>query len=196
MLIAARFRTAIEDGSVTLTFRRWKRCQVVAGHRYRTAAGRIEVDAVDVVNPQRITNADAVKAGFPNKADLLAELRGTDELPIYRIRFHAYRGADERGDLQRADALTPDDLADIDRRLARLDRASTHGPWTMAVLRAIDERPRTRAGDLATTFDRDTQPFKLDVRKLKTLGLTLSHEVGYELSPRGRAYWNARRHLA
>ena len=35
---------------------------------------------------------------------------------------------------------------------------------------------------------RDTQPFKLDVRKLKNLGLTLSLEVGYRLSPRGEAY--------
>jgi hypothetical protein len=32
------------------------------------------------------------------------------------------------------------------------------------------------------------QPFKLDVRKLKNLGLTLSLEVGYRLSPRGEAY--------
>jgi ribosomal protein S19E (S16A) len=26
------------------------------------------------------------------------------------------------------------------------------------------------------------------VRKLKALGLTISHEVGYEISPRGRAF--------
>jgi hypothetical protein len=31
-------------------------------------------------------------------------------------------------------------------------------------------------------------PFKLDVRKLKRLGLTESLEVGYRLSPRGRAF--------
>ena len=66
----------------------------------------------------------------------------------------------------------------------------------MAVLGVIDEHPRTRAGDLAPIFGRELQPFKLDVRKLKNLGLTISHEIGYELSPRGRAYWNARRHLA
>ena len=34
----------------------------------------------------------------------------------------------------------------------------------------------------------DTQPFKRDVRKLKALGLTESLEVGYRLSPRGRAW--------
>ena len=56
------------------------------------------------------------------------------------------------------------------------------------MLRAIKARPATRAADLAASFGRDTQPFKLDVRKLKNLGLTLSLEVGYRLSPRGEAY--------
>ena len=35
---------------------------------------------------------------------------------------------------------------------------------------------------------RETAPFKLDVRKLKALGLTRSFAVGYEVSPRGLAY--------
>ena len=35
---------------------------------------------------------------------------------------------------------------------------------------------------------RETLPFKRDVRKLKELGLTRSLPVGYEISPRGRAY--------
>ena len=52
----------------------------------------------------------------------------------------------------------------------------------------IRERPATRAPDLAASVGRETQPFKLDVRKLKNLGLTISLRVGYELSPRGRAY--------
>ena len=33
--------------------------------------------------------------------------------------------------------------------------------------------------------------FKLNVRKLKALGLTESLEVGYRLSPRGAAYLQA-----
>ena len=44
-----------------------------------------------------------------------------------------------------------------------------------------------RAGDLAEALGRDRASFKLDVRKLKELGLTESLEVGYRLSPRGRA---------
>ena len=49
-------------------------------------------------------------------------------------------------------------------------------------------RTGVRAADLAESFGRETQPFKTDVRKLKNLGLTISLEVGYRLSPRGAAY--------
>ena len=44
---------------------------------------------------------------------------------------------------------------------------------------------------LAPTLGREKLAFKADVRKLKKLGLTISHEVGYEIAPRGRAYLNA-----
>jgi hypothetical protein len=84
--------------------------------------------------------------------------------------------------------LTDADRDDIQRRLDRLDRASTHGPWTRAVLETIAANPAVRAPDLAAGFGRETQPFKRDVRKLKELGLTISLDVGYRLSPRGEAY--------
>jgi hypothetical protein len=188
VLMQVRFRDAVADGTVTLTFRRWKRPQVVAGRIYRTAAGRILVDAIDVVDPARITTADARRAGFATRAELLAELRGTDDLPTYRIRFHAADGPDPRAELAADGALDAVEVEAIGARLDRLDRASSHGPWTIAVLRTIAARPATRAADLAASFGRETQPFKLDVRKLKNLGLTLSLEVGYRLSPRGEAY--------
>ncbi len=188
MLIQIRFRDAIASGAVTLTFRRWKRPQVVPGNTYRTAAGRIVVDAVDVVDPERITNAEAERSGFASRAELLGELRGTPDLPTYRIRFHAAPGPDPRSELAATATLSVDELADLERRLDRLDRASSHGPWTMDVLQVIAARPAVRAPDLAAGFGRETQPFKLDVRKLKNLGLTLSLTVGYRLSPRGEAY--------
>ena len=61
-------------------------------------------------------------------------------------------------------------------------------PGRGQVLRLIAERPGVRAPDLAASLGRETLPFKRDVRKLKELGLTVSLEVGYEISPRGRAY--------
>jgi hypothetical protein len=193
VLFQARFWPLITDGSVTVTFRRWKRRQVVAGHRYRTGhriVGRImiEVDDVRVVDPARITKADARRAGFPDPETLVDQLRGDPDLPVFRIAFHVVEEPDPRSVLAASDVLSADDRAEIDRRLNRLDRASSHGAWTRATLDVIAARPATRAADLAAGFGRETQPFKTDVRKLKNLGLTESLEVGYRLSPRGRAY--------
>jgi len=188
VLMPLRFRDGVARGAITLTFRRWKRPQVVPSRTYRTAAGRIVVDGIDVVDPARISAADARRAGFASTAELFAELRGTDDLPTYRIRFHAADGPDPRDTLAANAALGPEEVEEIRARLARLDRASAHGAWTVDVLRVIAARPATRAADLAAGFGRETQPFKLDVRKLKNLGLTISLEVGYRLSPRGEAY--------
>ncbi len=188
MLYEAKYGPGIADGSVTLTFRRWKRVQVVAGHTYRTAAGRIEVEAVDTVQPSSITAVQAGRAGYPSADALRADLRGDADQPVYRVRFHAAARPDPRDALAGRAQLDDAERAEIDRRLARLDRASSHGPWTAATLALIHERPGVRAGDLAASVGRDTAPFKLDVRKLKALGLTLSLTVGYHLSPRGQAY--------
>jgi hypothetical protein len=56
------------------------------------------------------------------------------------------------------------------------------------VLRLVADRPGVRAPDLAASLGRETLPFKRDVRRLKELGLTRSLAVGYQISPRGRAY--------
>jgi hypothetical protein len=178
----------VADGSITVTFRRWKRRQAVAGHVYRTAAGRIVVTAVDVVDEAAVTDADARASGYPSAAALLGDLRGTPELPLYRIRFHAVSDPDPRDELAATATLTDDERADLDRRLDRLDRASRHGPWTRQVLELVAARPAVRAGDLAEALGRERLDFKVDVRKLKALGLTLSLPVGYRLSPRGEAY--------
>lgn len=198
MLFQARFWPLVADGSVTVTFRRWRRRQVIAGHRYRTGhriVGRImiEVDDVREVDPTRITDADARRAGFPDAETLVGQLRGEVDLPVYRIAFHVVDEPDPRSVLAASSELTVADREEIDRRLDRLDRASKIGPWTRAVLAAIAARPATRAADLAADFGRETQPFKTDVRKLKNLGLTESLEVGYRLSPRGRAYLEGER---
>ena len=192
MLFSPRFRDPIASGDVTVTFRRWKRSQAIAGHRYRTPAGMIEVEAVDLVDEDDITDADARASGYPDRAALLADLRGTPGMPVHRVRFHAVHEPDPRSVLAATDDLTADDVAAIDARLERLDRASSHGPWTHQTLELIARRPEVRAGDLADEVGRERLAFKVDVRKLKGLGLTLSLERGYRLSPRGEAYLRLR----
>jgi hypothetical protein len=193
MLIPKRFWEPIRQGEVTVTFRRWGRSQVLAGRVYRTAAGRLRVDAVEVVDPAAITGDEATLAGYPDAATLVADLRGEPGQPVFRIRFHYLDEPDPRSELAAEARLSQGDVADITRRLDRLDRASSHGPWTMDYLEIVERFPERRAPDLAAIFGRETQPFKIDVRKLKNLGLTLSLRIGYRLSPRGEAYLDARR---
>jgi hypothetical protein len=188
MLIERRLHEGIRDGSVTVMFRRWRRRQVTAGNTYRTAAGRVVVDEVTEVAPSRIRSADARAAGYPSVAAVVADLRGTPGDPVFLLRLRLASDDDPRAALAAAAELSTEDVEAITARLDRLDRASTHGPWTRDTLAIIARRPGVRAGDLAADLGREMLPFKVDVRKLKNLGLTLSLEVGYRLSPRGAAY--------
>jgi hypothetical protein len=80
-----------------------------------------------------------------------------------------------------------EEMTDLTRRLQRLDASSGHGPWTRETLALIAGNPGVRAEDLAASVGREKMPFKLDVRKLKEMGLTESLRVGYRLSPRGES---------
>jgi hypothetical protein len=175
----------VADGSVTLAFRRWRRQDVQPGQVFTTAAGLVRVGAVTVVAADAITDDEARLAGWPDAERLRKRLAPDGE--TYRVEL-SYAGPDPRVALRESAELTTDDIEAIDRRLERLDRASAHGPWTLRYLELIREHPQRRAPDLADLVGRETAPFKIDVRKLKNLGLTVSFPVGYEVSPRGLAY--------
>ena len=68
----------------------------------------------------------------------------------------------------------------------RLDSRSVGGPWTATVLKAIHTHPKLVSTDLAANLEVERDWLKSNIRKLKNLGLTISHERGYTLSPRGR----------
>ena len=106
-----RYREPIERGEVTVIFRRWRRCQVVAGHTYRTAAGRLDVLSVREVDPARITKADARRAGEADPDGVRAGLRGDPSFPIYRIEVQATPGPDPRALLAAGAELTDDEVA-------------------------------------------------------------------------------------
>jgi hypothetical protein len=176
---------AIAAGTVTCAFRRWDRPRVRVGGTQRTPVGVLEFTAVDPVDEAGLTADDARAAGFADLAALHRAQRGDGQL--YRIALRL-AGPDPRVALRTKRRLSQAERAEIDTRLARMDRAAANGPWTAAVLELIAENPGVRAPDLAARMGRETLPFKRDVRKLKELGLTESLEVGYRLSPRGRAY--------
>jgi biotin operon repressor len=183
-----RLRKGLHDGSITVAFRRWRRSQVVAGHQYRTGQGMVLAEAVDVITPADITPELARAAGFPDVPAAQADLRGDPELPLYCVRFRALDGPDPRDELASTATLTDHEAAAIAARLARMDAASKRGPWTTAVLSQIADRPAVSSVHLAEALDWERFDFKLHVRRLKALGLTISLDVGYRLSPRGTAY--------
>jgi hypothetical protein len=185
-----RLRDGIHSGAIVLAFRRWKRSQVVTGHRYRTGTDMVEVESVDVVEPSSVDAAQAREAGYESVGELLAELRGDPAWPVYRIRLRRIDEPDPRAELARTWSLTEADVTAITARLARMDRSSSRGPWTGAVLALIADRPGVVSTALAEAMGWERQDFKLRVRRLKELGLTLSLEVGYRLSPRGDSYLN------
>jgi hypothetical protein len=159
---------------------------VKAGGTLRTRVGVLAIESVGVVDEDEVTDADARRAGAESREAVLRE--GPQERPLYRIEFRL-AGPDPRIALRERADISPGERAEIDARLARLDATSRHGAWTRKVLKLIAERPGTRAPDLAASLGRETAPFKADVRKLKELGLTESLQIGYRLSPRGRAYY-------
>jgi hypothetical protein len=187
MLFKLAFLKALAAGEADLAFRRWTSPQVKVGSRLRTAIGVLEVTAVEPVALSRLSVTDARRSGFDTKAELLAALKAHGNGPVHRIGLRL-AGVDPRIALRSKARLSAQDAEEIRARLARLDAASRHGPWTARVLALIEARPAVRAPDLALGLGRETRLFKVDVRKLKELGLTESLEVGYRLSPRGRAW--------
>lgn len=171
-----------------MTFRAWKRPQARTGGRSRTPVGVLAIDDVRVVPVEGITREEARMAGYTSVSSLRARLEPARE--VYRIAFHV-AGPDPRIALRNSARIDDAEMAEVDRRLMRFDRASRRGLWTRATLELIAARPATRAAELAAMLERDTASFKADVRKLKELGLTESLETGYRLSKRGRAYLRA-----
>ena len=185
MLFSRPALDGIAAGKVTVAFRRWRRPTVKTGGTLRSRVGVLAIDSVKPIAEDRITRADARRAGFEDVEAVRASL--APEGQLYRVAFRL-AGPDPRIALRERAELSPDERADLQRRLEAMDRRSSRGPWTAATLEAIAENPGLRAIDLAEQFGLEKLPFKTDVRKLKELGLTESLPVGYRLSPRGEAF--------
>jgi hypothetical protein len=176
----------IADGTITLVLRRWDAPRAKTGGTQRTPVGTIRVDAVtERPGGYRVTSAQAIAAGYPSARAAQAELDRRPAGHTYLIAV-SFMAPDERPALAADDVLTDADVAAITARLDRWDAVAT--PWTREYLTMIGDNEAVRAPDLAARVGLDVPRFKRRVRQLKGLGLTISLDVGYRLSPRGRAY--------
>ncbi len=176
-------RRRILAGEMTATIRAWQTPQVKAGKRYRFGDDHeLVVSTVELTESAALTTADLSAAGFESRAAFEAALpkfaNGRTEGPFHLVRFT----------LEPRQPPPPAAPAELDKLLARLeklDRLSDHGPWTRDALAVIAANPRVVSTKLAELVGRERFAFKADVRKLKAMGLTRSHDVGYEVTELG-----------
>ncbi|OBJ55026.1 hypothetical protein [Mycobacterium asiaticum] len=188
MLLNRATAEGIARGEVSLVLRRWDVPRAKAGGTQRTMAGTVRIDDVqERPADYRVTARQARAAGYPDAGAAQADLDRRPAAHTYLISV-SFVGVDERPALAADDALSPADLDRIAARLDRLDAASESGPWTRRYLRLVAANEAVRAPNLAAGEGLDVPRFKRRVRRLKELGLTISLDVGYRLSPRGRAF--------
>lgn len=175
----------IRAGRVDLAFRRWDRPRVRAGGVLRTALGELTIRAVVPVTLEELGDEEAERAGFDSKAALVKMLNEKPLGQVFRIELGPLV-PDTRIALRQS---LPDEqeIGAILTRLERLDARAKTGAWTKAVLDLLQRHPGVRAGDLSGLVGQNKDDFKINVRKLKNLGLTESLGTGYRLSPRGEA---------
>ena len=181
MLFRHNILQGIAEGRVTLALRRWRRSPPADGSTLRSPVGVLSLDRVTVVDECDITAEDVRRTGM-SPSELRASIAGEGRLLRIELRL---AGDDPRIALR--ERLPEDDeIEAIVAKLAKID-AAAQAPWTTRYLRLIADQPGVVSHLLARRVDSDAPPFKRRVRQLKELGLSQSLEVGYRLSPRGRA---------
>ena len=181
MLFHQDILQGIAQGRVTLAFRRWRRAPPADGSSLRSPVGVLCLDRVTVVDEGDITPEDVRRTGMA-PGELRASIAGEGRLLRIELRL---AGDDPRIALRERLPEQPE-LQAVISKLSRIDAAGPT-PWTRRYLKLIADQPAVVSHVLARQMDTDTPPFKRRVRQLKELGLTESLEVGYRLSPRGRA---------
>ncbi|WP_131960256.1 ASCH domain-containing protein [Dyadobacter psychrotolerans] len=190
MLFKQKHLEGIKSGKISLAFRKWKKLTVSEGNLIKTSVGNIKIVSVEEIALQNISDEEAEKAGFKNASSLVQLLEEQKEGAIYRIGV-VFDSEDPRIELRERFQFEEGELEGLKSELEILDKYSKIGKWTTKTLQVIRENPKMKAADLAVKAKKEKEWLKLNVRKLKSLGLTISHEPGYTLSPRGEAYMDS-----
>lgn len=181
----------IKNGQVTVAFRRWKKPAVRPGGTLKTLIGVLQFKSIKEVELASLTLKDAKSAGFDG-TELLKEELLKREGTIYKISF-ILLGPDPRLKLRNRTVMSNSELVELKEKLNRLDKYGKKGSWTFEVLKLLDRFPGVGSKILCGKVHMEQMEFKLNVRKLKNLGLTISLGTGYKLSPRGRALLRSNR---
>lgn len=186
MLFKKSVLDRIASGEITIAFRKWKKPTVKSGSQLKTAAGVLSIQSVESIDESATSEKEAIKAGFSSLHELLSDLNQQRDGQLYRISF-SLTGADPRLALREDSELSAEDVQHLCERLSKMDASSKVGPWTEKVLKLIAQYPQVRAQAIADASGFEKEWLKTHIRKLKNLGLTISEDIGYRISPRGEA---------
>ncbi|MEJ5343199.1 MAG: ASCH domain-containing protein [Thermogutta sp.] len=103
LLFKKKFLADIRAGRKTQTIRVWKFRHMRAGQRsYIPGVGYIQVDEVEAVSLEDLTDEDAIPDGFATAEGLRAEIRRIyseeqlRERKVFRIRFHVLPAEEQK----------------------------------------------------------------------------------------------------
>jgi hypothetical protein len=193
MLLKQEILNGIAEGDITEVYRNWKRPTVKAGGTLNTSVGQLSILTVEPIPQSKVTSADAKRAGFATKIELIESLRPGSDRRLYRVRLKLAR-EDPRIALREASVLSAAEIAELRQTFDRFDRNPVSSELEpLALLELIGDNEGVRAPDLADALGVETKWFKARIRRLKSRGLTESLRIGYRLSPRGRAALDALR---
>lgn len=187
MLLRREVLEGIESGEIDLVFRRWKRPTVKTGGRLRTTLGELEIRSVTIIDLGELDERDVIRSGFDSLGELKRALRERGSGSVYRVEIGGIRPDPRIGLRSKAD-FDGSEMDAISEQLDAFDARSKSGSWTREYLRLIGDNPHVPAETLSSSAGVEKHLFKGRVRRLKELGLTISHSPGYELSPRGEEF--------
>ena len=185
MLFKKKFLTLIENGEIHTAFRKWTRPSVSESGTLLTPVGQLRIISINKVEYSQITEDEIVQAGYTNRKELDKELAFKDKGDIYKIDFNLER-ADPRIELRENTKISTDEMNEVIGKLKRYDTSGKIKNWTFKVLEIVDSEPGNFAIEYSTKLGFEKEWFKLNIRKLKNLGLTISLTDGYKISPRGK----------
>jgi hypothetical protein len=84
MLIRREVLEAIRAGRIDLQFRRWTRPTVKPGGTLKTPLGLLRIGAMTDMRPEDVTDAEAWRAGFADRADFDRWLATMKQGPLFQ----------------------------------------------------------------------------------------------------------------
>jgi len=88
MVFTKRLREGVRRGRIRCSIRIWMRPQVKVGGRYPMDDGQIEVESIESIELDDITDDLARESGFADVKDLLSIAKHGRGENVYLIRFH------------------------------------------------------------------------------------------------------------